>query len=345
MRPRARLVNRLTQDVRSGYRRRDSSARWAPLERLGRASWDRFEGRERLPRADRGREEERDMRFGVLGVIWSDWTDVTSESVAVARELGFSGLGAHLTVPAATISPATATAVRDSVDANALQLLQLWGPYPCIISADEEERRRGVEGARDIARLAARMGVPGAGIRPTSHNPRGDWWPHPDNHSAASEDRLVRSIVEVLEVAVPLGVDIVLEKHATSTLDSAERVRRVIERTDAAHVRVNIDPANFVADLATAFDPGPMIDELFDILGAHCATVHMKDYQLEERFIVHISEALPGTGMMDLDRVLRRTADLGPDVYAIVEHLPLDQVGLARRNLGERAAALGIEVH
>ena len=104
----------------------------------------------------------------------------------------------------------------------------------------------------------------------------------------------MRSIDEVLEVAVPLGVDIVLEKHATSTLDSAERVKRVIERTDPRHVRVNIDPANFVADLATAFDPTPMVDELFDVLGEHCATVHVKDYDLEDRFIVHISEAIPG---------------------------------------------------
>ena len=44
------------------------------------------------------------MRFGVLGVIWSDWTDVSYETVAFARELGFAGIGAHLTVPASTIS-------------------------------------------------------------------------------------------------------------------------------------------------------------------------------------------------------------------------------------------------
>ncbi len=285
------------------------------------------------------------MRFGVLGVIWSDWTDVTSESVAFARHLGFAGMGAHLTVPAATVMDAVADNVRASIDANGLEFLQVWGPYPTVISPDEEVRRRGVEGARDIARLAARLGVPASGMRPTSHNPRGEWWPHPENHSQASEDRLVRAIDEVLEVAVPLGVGIVLEKHATSTLDSAQRVKRVIERTDPRHVRVNIDPANFVADLATAFDPTPMINELFDVLGEHCAMVHVKDYDLEDRFIVHISEAIPGTGMMDLDTVLKRTAALGPDSYAIVEHLPLGQIGQAKGHLTERAAALGIEVH
>ena len=285
------------------------------------------------------------MRFGVLGVIWSDWSDVDYDLVAFARGLGFTGLGAHLTVPAGSVSERVSDKVRDAVDANGLELLQLWGPYPSIITADDEARRAGVAGARDLVRLAARMDVPSSGVRPTSHNPRGDWWPHPDNHTVATEDRLVRSISEILETAVPLDVDIVLETHATSTLDSAERIARVIERTDPASVRVNIDPANFVADLPTAFDPGPMVEHMFDVLGPYCATVHVKDFYLEDRFIVHISETIAGTGMMDIDTVLRRAAALGPETYAIVEHLPMGQIAQALRYLSDRALALGLEVH
>jgi sugar phosphate isomerase/epimerase len=284
------------------------------------------------------------VRFGVLGVIWSDWTDVTYESVAVARELGFAGIGAHLTVPASTITQAVGENVRDAIAGNGLEFLQLWGPYPSIISPDEEVRRAGVEGARDIVRLAARLGVPQAGVRPTSHNPRGDWWPHPENHSQASEDRLVRSLDEILEVAAEAGVTVVLEAHATSTLDSPNRVRRVIERTDPARVTVNIDPCNFVRDLPTAFDPTAMIEEYFDLCGEHCATVQIKDYYLEDRFVVHISETIAGTGMMDIDTILRRSEALGPETWVVVEHLPVSQIGQARRHLGERATALGIAV-
>jgi sugar phosphate isomerase/epimerase len=285
------------------------------------------------------------MRFGVLGVIWSDWRDVTYDSVAVARELGFSGIGAHLTVPAATVSDELAATVRAAIEANGLHFLQLWAPYRSIISADEAERRRGVEGACDVVRLAARLGVPEAGVRPTSHNPRGDWWPHPENHSQASEDRLVRSISEIADVARQVGVRIVLEAHATSTLDTPHRVKRVIDRTDPAWVSVNIDPCNFVRDLPTAFDPTPMIEQYFDVCGEHCATVQIKDYYLEDRFVVHISETIAGTGMMDIDTILRRTEALGPDTWAVVEHLPLHQIGQAKGHLAERAAALGIEVH
>jgi sugar phosphate isomerase/epimerase len=282
------------------------------------------------------------MRFGVLGVIWSDWTDVTYESVAFARELGFSGIGAHLTVPASAITDEVAENVRDCVSGNNLDFLQLWGPYPTIITADEDVRRAGVEGIRDIVRLAARIGVPEAGIRPTSHNPRGDWWPHPENYSQASEDRLVRSISEALEVAVPAGVNVVLEVHATTTLDTPERVTRVIDRTDPEHVKVNIDCVNYVRDLPTAFDTTTMINEFFDVLGPHCATVQVKDFYLEDRFVVHIAETIPGTGLMDNDTVLQRTAGLGPDMYAVIEHLPVNQIGLAKKNLTARALALGL---
>jgi sugar phosphate isomerase/epimerase len=285
------------------------------------------------------------MRFGVLGVIWSDWTDVTYESVAFARELGFRGIGAHLTVPASTISDEVAANVRACIDGNDMDFIQLWGPYPTIISEDEEVRQAGVRGAADIVRLAGRLGVPEAGVRPTSHNPRGDWWPHPENYSQASEDRLVRSLSEILEVAVGEGVRIVLEAHATSTLDSPARIRRVIERTDPAWVTINIDPVNFVRDLPTAFDSTAMIDEYFDICGEFCATVQVKDYYLEDRFVVHIAETIPGTGMLDIDTVLRRAGALSQEMYAVVEHLPVGQIGQAKRHLTERAAALGIEVH
>ena len=33
------------------------------------------------------------MRFGVLGVVWSDWTDVSCESIAFAREVRSRGTG------------------------------------------------------------------------------------------------------------------------------------------------------------------------------------------------------------------------------------------------------------
>lgn len=284
------------------------------------------------------------MKIGVLGLIMSDLTDIDYNMIRWAVDLGFHGVGAHLTVPANTISNKTAAAVKSVIADQDVNFLQLWGPYPCIISPDESVRQAGVAQAQDIVKLAAKMNVPGSGVRPTSLNPRGDWWPHPDNYAPETEDRLVKSLKEIIATADDYGVDIILETHQTSTLNSAQTIRRVIERTESERVKVNLDPANFMTDLQTVFNPASTINELFDRLGPYIDTVHVKDVYVEDHFIVHISETVIGTGIMDLDTVLRRAYQAQPDGYVIIEHLPVNLIPLAKRNLDQKIEALGLPV-
>lgn len=281
------------------------------------------------------------MKIGLLGLIMSDLNDVNYNKIRWAAELGFHGVGAHLTVPASAISDQTAATVKSVFAEQNMPFLQLWGPYPSIVSPDESVRRAGVEGARDIVKLAARMGVKESGVRPTSLNPNGDWWPHPDNYKPETEDRLVRSLNEILETAEDYDITIVLETHVTTTLNSAHSIRRVIEHTGSRRLQINLDPCNFVGDLPTAFNPTPMINELFDVVGPYIATVHVKDFYLEDRFTVHVSETVIGTGMMDFATIFRRLHEIKPDGYVVIEHLPVNLIPLAKRNLTQRIQELG----
>jgi sugar phosphate isomerase/epimerase len=282
------------------------------------------------------------MKIGLLGLISSDLTDVNYEKLRFAAELGFHGVGAHLSVPADTVSDETAQTVKSVFADQEMPFLQLWGPYPCIISPDESIRQAGVKGAQDIIKLAAKMGVPGSGVRPTSLNPRGAWWPHPDNYLPETEDRLVQSLKEILKTADDFGVNVILETHVTTTLDTPQTIKRVIERTGSNRLKVNIDPVNFMGDLKTACNPAPTIHEVFDLLSEYADTVHIKDFYFEDRLTVHITETVIGTGMMDLDTVLQRMEENLPDTYAVIEHLPIGLIPLAKRNLTEKIQALGI---
>ena len=147
------------------------------------------------------------MKIGALGYIVGDLTDVNYNKVRWAAELGFHGLGAHLTVPAESISDRTIANARAAMADQGLAFLQVWPQYPCIITPDETVRRAGVAQARESVKLAAKLGIPGSGVRPTSLNPRGDWWPHPDNFKPETEDRFVRSMREILETADDCGVN------------------------------------------------------------------------------------------------------------------------------------------
>lgn len=282
------------------------------------------------------------MKIGLLGLIMSDFSDVSYDKLRFAADLGFHGVGAHLTVPARTISDETAAHVKAVFADQQMPFLQVWGPYPCIITPDEEVRRAGVEGARDLVRLAAKMGVPESGVRPTSLNPRGDWWPHADNYKPETEDRLVKSLCEILETAEELGITVVLETHVTTTLNTPETIRRVIERTGSQRLKLNLDPCNFVGDLQTAFNLPPMLRHLFDVLGDYIATVHLKDFLLEDRFVVHISETVIGTGLMDFDTILKLVHQTKPDAYVVIEHLPISLISLAKQNLTQKIRDLGL---
>jgi sugar phosphate isomerase/epimerase len=282
------------------------------------------------------------MKIGLLGLFTTDLTDVDREKVKWAGELGFHGIGAHIIVPPSTISDDTARRARDTFAEQGMPFLQLWGPYPCIISPDESVRRAGVAGAADLARLAAKMGVTESGVRPTSLNPRGDWWPHADNYKPETEDRLVKSLKEILHIAEDHGVDIILETHVTTTLNTAQTIKRVIERTESKHLRLNLDPCNFVGDLHTAFNLKPMLDEIFDVLGQYIATVHLKDFYLEDRLVVHIAETVIGTGLMDFDTILEHVNRVKPDGYVVIEHLPVGLIPLAKQNLTQKIKALGL---
>lgn len=282
------------------------------------------------------------MKIGLLGLIMSDLTDVNYEKLRFAAELGFHGVGAHLTVPAGTISDQLAANVKSVFADQGMPFLQLWGPYPCIISPDESVRKAGVAGAQAIAKLAAKMGVTESGVRPTSLNPRGDWWPHADNYKPETEDRLVKSLTEIVKVAEDHGVDIILETHVTTTLNTAETIRRVIERTGSKHIKINLDPCNFVGDLPTAFNLPPMLNHLFEVLTPYISTVHLKDFMLEDRLVVHITETVIGTGLMDFDTLLRLVHAHKPDAYVVIEHLPIGLIPLAKRNLTQKIKDLGL---
>lgn len=282
------------------------------------------------------------MRVGLLGLFTTDLTDVTRERAAIAAELGFHGVGAHIVVPAGTVSESTVAAARTAIADHGLTFVQLWGRYPCLISPEESVRRAGVAEVRALIGLTARLGVPAVGVRPTGLNPRGDWWPHPDHYRPETLDRFVRSLDEIVAAARGAGVRVVLEGHQTSVLDSARTIRGVIERTDPGVVRVNIDPCNFITDLRTAFDPAPMLRETFDLLGPYWDTVQLKDYYLEDRLVLHVSETVIGTGLMDFDTILSRAYRDQPDGYVVIEHLPLNLIPMAMRNLTTKIRALGI---
>src|SRR5262245_36041341 len=160
------------------------------------------------------------MRLGVTDMIPGDFSLISRSLGRKTKEVWFSGVGVRLQGDPQSVSEATCRHVRSLLAEQDIALVQFWGAYPSIISPEESTRQTGVSTAQEIIRLAAQLGAQMVGIRPTSLNPRGEWWPHPENFAPATEDRLVQSLREIATACESHGVPISLECHIVSTLSS-----------------------------------------------------------------------------------------------------------------------------
>ncbi len=177
--------------------------------------------------------------------------------------------------------------------------------------------------AFDAARLlGSEMIISGCGSR----HPSAFYGPHPDNHAPATRDRLIASLRRVAPWAQGAGVILALECHVTTALDTPEHIREVVQAVDSPWVRANFDPVNLLGDFSKVWHNADAMRHMWQTLGAcYAKSAHIKDVRTDADFVVHISEAPPGEGHLDLDAFFEVVAHLGEDTAVIVEHLPEDQ--------------------
>ena len=284
------------------------------------------------------------MRLGVVGLIPSDFASFDDVQARHIRSMGFTGVAAHVSGDPFAARESGLRHLRAVLDANGLRLVQFWGWYPSLVTEDAAVRRQGIDAAREIVRLGAFMGADMVGIRPTSMSPNGAWSPDAANYLPATEDRLVDSLRAIAAACADHGLPMALECHVTTTLSSAEIVRRVIRRTGSPWIKVNLDPVNFVCSIPLAYHNTALLNDLFDELGEYIAAAHIKDVKVDDNHVVHISETPPGTGLLDFDTLFRRYEALLPDGYALIEHLPPEQIPAAATFVQQKLRDLQIPV-
>ncbi|MDE0609519.1 MAG: sugar phosphate isomerase/epimerase [Anaerolineaceae bacterium] len=286
------------------------------------------------------------MRLGGVDDWFSGWLNVDEQVVGELVALGFSGMGMHYPGDPLEQPLAEAMRTRQLLQDSGIELVQFWGAYPSIISRDESVRRAGLQVCRHVIQRAGELGAHMASLRPTSMYDGYQWAPHADNFLPETEERLVRSLAEIGEAAAQFGVPVAMECHLTTTLGEPAKIRRIIERSNPDWIGVNADVVNFVKDLDSVYNTTAVIDNFFDELGPCIRSAHLKDVTVGEQLVLHIEEAVPGTGLLDWDRLFRRFEALMPEGYVLIEHLRrLEDVRQARDFVVGRLAQLAIAIH
>ena len=215
---------------------------------------------------------------------------------------------------------------RSVLAEHGLSIVQATGYNPQLTHPDDSVLVSELERLRaafDTARLlGAEMIISGCGSR----HPSAFYGPHPENHLPATRERLVASLRRVVPWAQDAGVILALECHVTTALDTPEHIHEVIQAVDSPWVRANFDPVNLLGDFRSVWHNAEAMRNMWTTLGAcYAKSAHIKDVRADAELVVHISEAPPGEGLLDMDAFFDVVGRLGQDTAVIVEHLPADQ--------------------
>ena len=266
------------------------------------------------------------LRLGVAGgPVPRDPADVDGQLARRLRGLGVSVLTTHFQ-PSPEVVATHAAHVRSVLADHGISIVQATGYNPQLTHPDDVVLSKELArlcAAFDTARLlGAEMIISGCGSR----HPTAFYGPHPDNHLPETRDRLVASLKRIVPWAEDSGVILALECHVTTALDTPEHVRDVIQAVDSRWVRANFDPVNLLGDLSSVWHNADAIRHMWHTLGTcYAKSAHIKDVSADPEFVVHISEAPPGDGVLDLDAYFEVVSQLGEDTAVIVEHLPPDR--------------------
>lgn len=266
------------------------------------------------------------LRLGIAGgPVPRDPAQVDESLARQLRDLGLSVLTTHFQ-PTPEAVASHAPRVRRVLAEHGLSIVQATGynpqlthPEDAVLELELQRLRAAFETA---CALGAEMIISGCGSR----HPSAFYGPHPENHLDATRERLVASLKRVVPWAENAGVILALECHVTTALDTPEHIRDVIQAVDSPWVRANFDPVNLLGDLSQVWHNAEAMRHMWRMLGnCYARSAHIKDVRADPEFVVHISEAPPGQGLLDLDAFFDVVRQLGEDAAVVVEHLPVDQ--------------------
>ena len=286
------------------------------------------------------------MRLGVCGML-PDFRSINHHHLEAIQALGMTGAAFHGVGDQLFDHPTSESDKVRTVFAEAgVDLPQFGiGFGECLFDPDEEVLERVLNKIRCGLEVGRDLGAHVVLIRTGSLNPAGSYSPCRDNHTPESRQRLIQSLREVADKAESVDTTVVVETHLLTIMDSPETNEQVLGAVGSKRMKVVMDYVNHFQTLHQVYDSSPRLHHIFDCMGPISTVGHCKDLMPSDGLVLHLDEAIPGDGELDIAVALKRWEEFYPDGYMLLEHLPNEMYPRASANTHDIAAAAGIDIH
>ena len=262
------------------------------------------------------------MKLGVVGLLPADIRTLNSQHLNAIRSLKLSASCFHLNTEVLfELTTSNYEHIKLQYADHGITLAQMGIGYNhCLFDPDRAVRQqvvniigRGIQAAREF-------GADVALIRTGSLNPTGSYDPSRNNHEPEAMRLLIATLRQIATMAESAGQTIVIETHVLTILNSPELIVEVISQVGSDRVRIVMDFVNHFQTLSQIYASDARINHIFDTMGALCPVAHCKDICVQNGFVMHFDEAVPGAGEIDLACAIRRWQLLRPDGYMLLEY-------------------------
>ena len=287
------------------------------------------------------------MRLGLVGLLPGDFRTLTSAHLEAVVKLGFTGAAFHFPGHlCAEITPSDIKTCKTLFATHNLDLAQMAITYPeCLFHPDANIRQTVIEKIKAGAKIAADLSAQYYLIRPGSLNPEGSWTPHRNNHTPQAWQHLIETLKKIAPTLEQHSVIAVMETHLVSILRNPETCRQMVEEIGSPNLRLVMDYVNHFETLQQVYHSTQRLDHIFSIMGSYAPVMHIKDITIGKGLVLHINEAIPGHGELDMAHCFQNFERLFPNNYGLIEHLPPEHIPEAAKNTRAIAEQASVSIH
>lgn len=234
---------------------------------------------------------------------------------------------------------------REFLDGHGFRIGEFSGFHRGFASADQEDHRSAIEHYRRQLRHARILNAHCVGFSMVCDRATPQMW------SDQTWQRCIAAVQELVEAAEQARMDVAAHPHIISPLCSLERYQELLDAVDSPRLKVLMDPVNLTWPQMT-YRTTELVNKIFDQLGEMIVAFHAKDAVLSAvqrngayLSVVHLDEAVPGTGVMDYATILQRLDGLDHEVTVHVEHFSEEETVVGQQYIRYVAKELDIILH
>lgn len=246
----------------------------------------------------------------------------TSIQLALAKAL--DGINSSL----GCLSPGLAHYIGNEFKKNGLQIAVL-GCYINPVDVNEEERKKALARFKEHIRFARDFGSSIVATETGSLN--SDMSFTEENHGEKAFNRIVESVKELVDEAEKFGVLVGIEGVTKHTINTPERMKRLLDTVNSSNLQVVFDPVNFL-DEKNYKDQDAIIKQAFELFGDRIVAVHAKDFIIDNE----VMKVVPaGKGLLNYNLVVNYLKHNKPFVNVLLEDIKVEYMDESLKFLKE----------